>query len=146
MHILNSWYMHILYCLFYPIWMHNMQNFLKPICDSHTTCLIGHAITFLTPVKGWLFSIHKNAPGPPWPGCRWPSQCWGFGYSVRAPRGEAHMFRCGSAGFRIYTVLYVLIPHAFVPIHSFRGSVTNVNFSPHPRESQHSSDVTWLRS
>ena len=33
----------------------------------------------------------------------------------------------------IYTMLYVLIPHAFAPIHSFRGSATNVNFSPHAR-------------
>ena len=59
---------------------------------------------------------------------------------MRAPRGEVHMFRCGSAGFRIYTVLYVLIPHAFAPIHLFRGSATNVNFSPRarrPREFQH---------
>ena len=32
---------------------------------------------------------------------------------------EVHMFWCGSAGFRIYTVLYVLIPHVFAPIHSF---------------------------
>ena len=58
---------------------------------------------------------------------------------MRAPRGEVHVFRCGSAGFRIYTVLYVLIPHAFAPIHSFRGSATNVNFSPRarrPREFQ----------
>ena len=49
------------------------------------------------------------------------------------------MFQCGSAEFCIYTVLYVLIPHVFVTIHSFRGSATNVNFSPHtwrPREFQ----------
>ena len=57
--------------------------------------------------------------------------CWEFGYSVRAPHSEAHVFWCGSAGFHIYTVLYVLIPHVFAPIHSFCGSVTNVNFSPH---------------
>ena len=40
----------------------------------------------------------------------------------------------------VYIVLYVLIPHAFAPIHSFRGSATNVNLSPRarrPREFQH---------
>ena len=54
--------------------------------------------------------------------------------------GEVHMFWCGSAGFHIYTVLYVLIPHTFAPIHSFHGSATNMNFSPRaqwPREFQH---------
>ena len=60
-----------------------------------------------------------------------PHPCWGFGYLVQAPRGEVHMFLCGSAGFHTYTVLYVLISHMFVPIHSFHGSATNVNFSPH---------------
>ena len=56
------------------------------------------------------------------------------------------MFRCGSAGFRIYTVLYVLIPHAFAPIHSFRGSATNVNLSPRarrPREFQQILHWIW---
>ena len=59
--------------------------------------------------------------------------CWGFGYLVQAPCGEAHIFWCGSAGLCIYTVLYVLSPHMFAPIHSFHSSAANVNFSPHAR-------------
>ena len=42
----------------------------------------------------------------------------------------------------VYIVLYVLIPHAFAPIHLFRGSATNMNFSPRawwPWEFQHKS-------
>ena len=48
----------------------------------------------------------------------WGAACWGFGYSVQAPRGEVHVFRCGSAGFRIYTVLYVLILLRTRPYHT----------------------------
>ena len=91
--------------------------------------------------KSWTFHVHTACNTHT--DVLWSFHCiicWGFGYLVQAPCGEVHVFPCGSAGFHIYTVLYVLIPHMFAPIHSFCGSATNVNFSPRtrqPREFQH---------
>jgi hypothetical protein len=59
-----------------------------------------------------------------------PAYIQGSWYLVRASRG------CDVAVpiFVYIHALYLLIPYAFAPIHSFRGSATNVRFSPRARQ------------